>query len=197
MEAFSDGVFAIVITLLVLELTVPEVSEGHLGRALVDQWPEYLAYLVSFASAGTAWLSHTTITEYIDRVDSILLRINLLLLFFVSLLPFLTHMLALYADEVNAERIAVTIYGVNLLAIGAVTSALWHYALAQRLVKPDMHDDDVRALTAKLHPSLAGYGVAIAIGLLLPRAAVMLYLGIALYVMIPFRTIARHLRHHG
>jgi uncharacterized membrane protein len=132
MEAFSDGVFAIAITLLVLDIAVPAADEPDIPRALIDQWPVYLAYLVSFASIGGAWLSHTTITEYLERADSILLRINLLLLFFVSLLPFPTRMLSLYVDHPNAERLAVTAYGINLLAIAALTSALWHYALAER-----------------------------------------------------------------
>ena len=60
MEAFSDGVFAIAITLLVLDLVAPSVSEGTVSRALIDQWPVYLAYLVSFASIGAAWVSHST-----------------------------------------------------------------------------------------------------------------------------------------
>jgi len=123
MEAFSDGVFAIAITLLVLDLIVPEAAEKHVGSALLREWPIFLAYVVSFASIGVAWLSHSTITEYVERADSILLRLNLLLLLFVSLLPFPTHMVANFIRNENAERIGVTIYGVNLLLITACTSA--------------------------------------------------------------------------
>jgi uncharacterized membrane protein len=96
MEALSDGIFAIASTLLVLDLAIPAVSQPDVGQRLLEQWPIYLAYLVSFATIGQAWLGHSVITEYLDRADSILLRLNLVLLFFVSALPYPTHMLAEY-----------------------------------------------------------------------------------------------------
>jgi uncharacterized membrane protein len=164
MEAFSDGVFAIAITLLVLDLVVPEATERHVGGVLLRQWPIYLAYVVSFASIGAAWLAHSAITEYLDRADSILLRLNLLLLFFVAALPFPTHMLANFLHNANAERIGVTIYGINLLAISAFTSVLWHYAVSEHLVRQGAEDDDVRALTSKTAPSLGAYAIAIGVG---------------------------------
>ncbi len=100
MEAFSDGVFAIAITLLVLDLAVPELGQKEgVGHVLLDQWPLYAAYLVSFASVGAVWIAHSTITDHLERVDSVLLRLNLLLLFFVSVLPFPTKMLAEYIRD--------------------------------------------------------------------------------------------------
>jgi uncharacterized membrane protein len=123
MEAFSDGIFAIASTLLVLDLAIPAASLPGVGQRLLDKWPIYLAYLVSFATIGQAWLGHSVITEYLDRADSILLRLNLVLLFFVSVLPYPTHMLAEYFSSDNAERIAVTVYGLNLLAINGFISA--------------------------------------------------------------------------
>jgi len=193
MEAFSDGIFAIASTLLVLDLTVPPVGPD-VAQKLHEQWPIYLAYLVSFLSIGQAWLNHSVITEYLDRADPILLRLNLVLLFFVSLLPFPTHMLAEYLNNESAERIAVTVYGLNLLAISGFTSILWHYAVAEHLVREGDREGDVRALTSKLDPSLASYAVAIGLGLLRPRAAVALYLAIALFVIIPFRAVIRLIR---
>src|SRR6266516_7310063 len=128
MEAFSDGIFAIASTLLVLDLAIPATSQPDVGQRLLEQWPIYLAYLVSFATIGQAWLGHSVITEYLDRADSILLRLNLVLLFFVSVLPYPTHMLAEYFSSENAERIAVTVYGLNLLAINGFISVPSHYA---------------------------------------------------------------------
>jgi uncharacterized membrane protein len=194
MEAFSDGIFAIASTLLVLDLAVPSVKAGDVGHQLFEQWPTYLAYLVSFLSIGQAWLNHSVITEYLDRADSILLRLNLVLLFFVSLLPFPTHMLAEYLNSENAERVAVTVYGLNLFLISAFTSLTWHYAVAEHLVRESGTEEDRRALTAKLDPSLASYAVAIGLGLWRPQAAVILYLVIALFVIIPFRTVIRRIR---
>jgi uncharacterized membrane protein len=98
LEAFSDGVFAIAITLLVLDLAVPAAqhSARHLLQAIGDEWPGYLGYVVSFATVGALWLGHNAITDYLDRADTTLLRLNLLLLLFVSFLPFPTRMLSEY-----------------------------------------------------------------------------------------------------
>ena len=115
MEAFSDGIFAIASTLLVLDLAVPRVGPD-VAQKLHDQWPIYLAYLVSFLSIGQAWLNHSVITEYLDRADSILLRLNLVLLFFVSLLPFPTHMVAEYLS--HRERRAYRRHGLRAQSAG-------------------------------------------------------------------------------
>jgi uncharacterized membrane protein len=193
MEALSDGIFAIASTLLVLDLAIPAVS-SDVGPSLLKQWPTYLAYVVSFATIGNAWLNHSVITEYLERADAILLRLNLVLLFFVSVLPFPTHMLAEYLSNQNAERIAVTVYGLNLLAISGFTSLVWHYGVAEHLVSHDNKEEEVRAISAKLDPSLVSYAVAIGIGLLWPQVAVVLYLIIALFVIIPFRAVFRLIR---
>ena len=103
-------------------------------------------------------------------------------------------MLAEYLSNENAERIAVTVYGLNLLAIGAFTSLTWHYAVAEHLVSGDNKEEERRAISAKLDPSLASYAVAIGIGLLWPQVAVVLYLAIALFVIIPFRAVFRRIR---
>ena len=194
MEALSDGIFAIAATLLVLDLVIPAATQKEVGHRLAEQWPTYLAYVVSFATIGNAWLNHSVITEYLERADAILLRLNLALLFFVSVLPFPTHMLAEYLANTGAERIAVTVYGLNLLAISGSTSIIWHWALWQRLVSKDNSEEDVRALTSKLDPSLASYAVAIGIGLWRPNVAVVLYLVIALFMIIPFRAVVREAR---
>ena len=87
LEAFSDGVFAIAITLLVLEITVPTGSEADLWGAITDQWRSYLAYAVSFATIGALWLAHSVITEYLGRANALLVRLNLLLLMVVVVHP--------------------------------------------------------------------------------------------------------------
>ncbi len=185
LEAFSDGVFAIAITLLVLEISVPLGSEDDLLGALGEQWPSYLAYVVSFSTIGAVWLAHTVITEYLDHADSRILRLNLLLLLVVAFLPFPTTLLAEYATEADAERVAATLYGVNLLLTMVMVSVLWRYAVRQGLVRPDLADDDVRTLTTRLTPSLGAYVLMILVGLLLPTVAVAGYLLIALFILLP------------
>ena len=191
MEAFSDGVFAIAITLLVLEIAVPAGSEDDLLRAVIDQWPSYLSYLVSFSTIGAIWLKHTVITDYLATATSVLIRLNLLLLMVVSFLPYPTRLLAEHIRTDEAERVATTIYGINLLLASALVGVLWRYAIRERLVRPDATDDDVAMLGKRLVPSLGGYVVMIAIGLLVPVLAVLGYLAIAIYIVVPFHAIRR------
>jgi uncharacterized membrane protein len=194
LEAFSDGVFAIAITLLVLEISVPVGSEEDLLGAVLDQWPSYLAYFVSFASVGAIWLAHTAITEYLDHADRWLMRLNLLLLLFVSFLPFPTKLLAESVKNEDAGRVATTIYGLTLLVTALVVSAVWRYAVYEQLVRPDTTDEDVKLLTKKLSPGLGGYAVMIVLGIFQPVAAVLGYLAVAVFYLVPFSSFRRHSR---
>ncbi|HEX6919563.1 MAG TPA: hypothetical protein VF314_04985 [Actinomycetes bacterium] len=90
-----------------------------------------------------------------------------------------------------SRRIATTVYGVNLLLTSVVMSVLWRYAVRERLVRPDAADDDVRTLTRRLTPGLAGSLAMIAVGLFLPVVAVLGYLAIAVYIIVPFDAIRR------
>jgi uncharacterized membrane protein len=191
MEAFSDGVFAIAITLLVLEIGVPSGSEDDLFRAVVDEWPSYLTYLVSFATIGAVWIEHTVITEYLDRATSVLIRLNLLLLLVVSFLPFPTRLLGEYIGDEEAASVAVTIYGLNLFLASALVSLLWRYAVREHLIRTGVADADVQMITKRLAPGLAGYVAMIVLGLFLPVVAVLGYLAIALYIIVPVRALKR------
>lgn len=197
MEAFSDGVFAIAITLLVLEIGVPEGSGDDLWGALLDQWPSYLAYLVSFATIGAVWFAHTVITEALSGATSVLIRVNLLLLLVVAFLPFPTILLSEYVGEPDAERIAVTVYGLNLLLASVLVSTLWRYANRAGLVREDLTDGEVRALSSRLTPSLVSYAVVIVLGIFLPVVAVLGYLLIAIYLLLPLRELLRQYIHSG
>jgi uncharacterized membrane protein len=190
-EAFSDGVFAIAITLLILEISVPAGSEDDLLQALLDQWPSYIAYLISFATVGAIWLAHTGITHYLVRTDAYLVRINLLVLMLVSFIPFPTRLLAEYTGDPDPERVAATLYGLTLLTTAGLVSLLWRYAVAEKLVNPDARDEEVQTLTQNLTPGLAGYVAMIVLGLFAPRVAMIGYLVIAVGLLIPFGLI-RH-----
>ncbi len=187
LEAFSDGVFAIAITLLVLDLAVPETrySEQHLLHSIAEQWPGYLGYIVSFSTVGALWLGHNAITDYLNRADVTLLRLNLLLLLFVSFLPFPTRLVSEYVNTDQAEKVATTFSGLTLLIAGVLLSVLWRYALHARLVRPDAKDEELTLLTRRLTPGLAGYVLLIVVGLFAPVAAVIGYLLVALFFLIP------------
>jgi len=188
-EAFSDGVFAIAITLLVLDIAVPTDAADHLLSSVADQWPVYLAYFISFSTIGAIWLAHSTITDYLERTDPILSRMNLLLLLLVSFLPFPTRLLAEYQGQVLGERVAATIYGINLLLASVLVSLLWRYSVREGLVRPDAEDGEVQTLTKRLTPSLAGYLVLIVCGLFVPFVAILGYLAIAIFLIMPFGII--------
>jgi uncharacterized membrane protein len=159
--------------------------------AVLGQWPSYLAYLVSFSTVGAVWLEHTVITEYLERATSVLIRLNLLLLMVVSFLPFPTKLLGEYIGEDAPERVAVTIYGLNVFLASALVSVLWRYAVSERLIRSDIADSDVRLLTKRLAPGLAGYVVVIVLGLFLPVLAVLGYLVLALYIIVPIGALRR------
>ena len=187
LEAFSDGVFAIAITILVLELAVPLRGEGSALTGVLDEWPSYLAYVISFASVGAFWLEHSTVTEHMARTDVTFTRLNLLLLMVVSFVPFPTKLIAEWLGDAGAERVAVTLYGMALLAASLMISVLWRYAARHDLIRGDLDDREVRGLTKRLDPSLALYVSFIVMGLLLPLVAIFGYLAIALWLVLPVR----------
>jgi uncharacterized membrane protein len=189
LEAFSDGVFAIAVTLLVLDIAVPADPgpEHNLLPAVAHLWPAYLAYVVSFATIGAVWLGHNAITDYLDQADTTFIRLNLLLLLFVAFLPFPTRLFADYIGKDRPERVAATIYGITLLLTLTLLWALWRYALRENLVRPDAADEEIQLLTQRLTPGLGGYLVLIIAGLFVPVIAVIGYLAIALFYILPIR----------
>jgi uncharacterized membrane protein len=191
LEAFSDGVFAIAITLLVLEITVPAGSEDDLLGAFLDQWRSYLAYAVSFSTVGAMWLAHSAITDYVGRANAGLVRLNLLLLMVVSFIPFPTRLLAEYGAEEGPARVATTVYGLTVMAATLLTTVLWRYSIGARLMRPEISQAEIEARSARLAPSLAGYVVLLVMGLFLPTAAVFGYLVIAIFLLVPFHLLRR------
>ena len=119
-EAFSDAVFSIAATLLVLEIAVPESGFDDLWQGIVDQWPSYLAYATSFLTIGALWLAHHGLFRRTRYADGVVVRINLLLLMAVAFLPFPTTLVAEAIDETHAERAAVIFYGATLFVVSAL-----------------------------------------------------------------------------
>jgi TMEM175 potassium channel family protein len=195
LEAFSDGVFAIAITLLVLEIALPAGASKHLLRSVGNLWPSYVAYVASFSTIGAMWLGHNAITEYLDRADGTFVRLNLLLLLFVAFLPFPTRLFADYIGKDSQERVAVTFYGATLVLTSTLLLVLWRYAVRRQLVRPDTADEEIDLLTQRLTPGLGGYVVLMIAGLFYPIVAVIGYLAIAVYYIIPSRRLTNAIRH--
>ena len=189
MESFSDGVFAIAITLLVLDVAVH--PPGTPLEQVLHAWPAYVAYVVSFLTIGAAWLAHDALTDRLAQSDSIFLRLNLLLLLVVAFLPFPTRLVADALQHIDAERVAVTFYGLTLLAIRLLGAGLPEYARREHLYSPPKEGEEPPGAQQKLLSVVIGYVIAIITGLLLPAAAVAVYFALAVYLVVPFREVAR------
>jgi uncharacterized membrane protein len=195
MEGFSDGVFGVAITLLVFDLAVH--PPGSALDQVLREWPSYLAYVVSFLTIGGAWLVHTAMTDRLDRADPILLRINLLMLMPVAFLPFPTELIAGALSSTSNERVFVTMYGLTLIAIRLLGSAMDAYAAHEHLYLPRGDDEEYAELhrdRRKLLPVVIGYAIAILLGLALPAIAMGFYLLLSVYLVVPFRAVARRFR---
>ena len=177
LEAFADGVLAIVITILVLELKVPETTAGQsLLEALGDEWRSFAGYLISFVFVGGVWVAHSNATRLIARGDSILFRLNLLTLFFVSLLPFTTSLMTEHLGH-SGESVAVAIYGLDLFIASLTLNAFIRYAAeTHELVSDEIADHELDAILRQRRSLLAAQGAATLVAFVLPNLAVLLYL---------------------
>jgi uncharacterized membrane protein len=182
-NAFSDGVFAIVITLLVIELPVPPEGAPVLS-ALAASWPDFLGYAISFAFVGGIWLSHAGLTKYMTRGDAVFLRLNLVMLLFVALLPFSTHLMVTHLRAADASA-AVVIYGVNLLVASGLITALLYYAEHDRyLVEDNIADHIVERAYRQRRTYLILTALAILVALFAPLVAVVSYILLAVGFLI-------------
>jgi uncharacterized membrane protein len=136
-EAFSDGMFAIAITLLILEMKVPSPGQGQLAAALVRQWPSYLAFFLSFAFIGIMWMNHHRMFTHIQRSNDTLLVLNLLLLLGVTAVPFPTAVLATYLGTTQ-QRTAALFYNGVFVVIAFFFNLTWRYAVSRRLLDESM-----------------------------------------------------------
>jgi uncharacterized membrane protein len=134
-EAFSDGVFAIAITLLILDVHVPPASSGHLASALARQWPTYVAFLISFAFIGIMWVNHHRLFNHIRRCDNTLMFLNLLLLLGVTVVPFPTALLAAHYSA-GDRTMAVAVFNGTYLVIAIFFNLLWFHAVKSDLLDP-------------------------------------------------------------
>jgi uncharacterized membrane protein len=195
-EAFSDGVFAIAVTLLVLDLAVPQEEVHHLTHGILNEWPGYLGYVTSFITIGGLWLTHHGIFRRLNFVDGRVMRINLLLLLLVSFLPFPTRLMAQAVRSTSAERTAVIFYGLALTAVSFTVWALWKAVLQdRRLLKPEISEAEISAVTRATAPNIGLALGATALAIPAPRGAAFAYLVIA--VIAVFRARADQVTEEG
>ncbi len=187
MEAFSDGVFAIAATLLVLEFAVTTGRHAYapsLDHQLPHLWPSYLAYATSFLTIGIIWMNHHFCVETMGRVDRTLMFLNLLLLMTVSFLPFPTRLVAESLQLHDGERPAVLAYAATFLLMAIVYNVWWRYAsTGRRLIAEGAPDRAVRAISRAFDPGVPLYGMTFALAFWSPLASVALTFAIAAFYL--------------
>jgi uncharacterized membrane protein len=152
LEAFSDGVFAIAITLLILVIHIPQPSELHnttLFVFLMKQWQSYVGFVLSFILIGIVWINHHTMFSYIKKTNHVLNIINLFLLMNIAFLPFPTALLALYIGQPHAQQTSIMVYSGALAEGGIFFNLIWWYALRSGLVEKGKESEELHALGKK------------------------------------------------
>ncbi|HEX3445049.1 MAG TPA: TMEM175 family protein [Chthoniobacterales bacterium] len=187
-EALADGVFAVAMTLLVLDIKVPELppppETAQLPLKLLALWPKFLSYLISFVILGVYWVGHHVQLSFIRRADRPLLWINILFLLWVALVPFSAALLS----EYSKTRVAIAIYGANLIAIGLTLALHWWYATTEaRHVDPDLHPNLIRGGMKRTLMAPFVYAIAIALSFVKTELSLILYALVPVLYILPGR----------
>ena len=191
-EAFADAVFAIAITLLVIEIRLPPHEEvlriGGVGPALLQLWPSYVGYAISFIVIGIMWANHHNLMKLVDRVDHGFITLTLLLLLCVAFLPFPTAVMAdhLADPDTHEQAVAVAFY-CGCFTVTALFYFLmwWHAAKNRRLIAPHVSDAAVSAITRAYAPGSLLYLAATLLAFVHVALSLTIVVGLAILYMLP------------
>ena len=182
LETFSDGVFAIAATLLILEIRLS--GHGTLTHQLLDLWPSYFAYAVSFLTIGIMWINHHEIFRHIHRVNRTFLVISVIFLMVIAFIPFPTHVLAEHLNDDQAQTAAV-FYGLTNVAMAVMFTLLWFYAIrGDRLLGPDPDRRAVSGISRSFRPGIPLYVLATLSAFVSSWLAVASFGGLALFYVV-------------
>jgi uncharacterized membrane protein len=186
LDAFSDGVFAIAITLLVLEIKVP--AGQNLAQGLLNLWPSYIAYAVSFIVIGAIWINHHKMFERIAHVDQRLLLLNTFHLLFVAFLPFPTAVLAHAFQSGIGESVAAALYGGTLTVIGILVTTMWFYTVRHpSLLIRGLSPGEAKRIGMNYLVGPAGYFLATLAAFVNPWISIALFVGLNAFFLWPRR----------
>jgi uncharacterized membrane protein len=186
LETFADGVFAIAATLLILNVDA-QVRNGtpDLGHRLLEIWPSYIAYAVSFVTIGIIWSNHHTVMGQLDKVNRTFLMLNVFLLLCVAFLPFPTRLVAENLRNRSELEPAALAYGATMVAMSICYLSLWLYAITgRRLLREDSDPRTVSGITKSYLPGAPTYLAATLVALVSPLASVAFFGAIALFYVI-------------
>jgi uncharacterized membrane protein len=184
--AFSDGVFAITITLLVLEIR-PPTDDKNLLHGLVALWPSYLAYAVTFLFIGQVWANHHVMFDHIRVADRTVLFLNTVLLLVVAFLPFATSVLAQALRNGHGQRTAVGFYGIAFGLTALTFNAVWQYAWRHGLLSEGLGSAGATAISRRFQLAVAGLATSALLGALLPALGVAVIVAFNAFYWLPIR----------
>ena len=181
LSALTDGVFAIAITLLSLDVVVPTIRDAASGSdlidALIDQWPSYLAYTVTFFLIGAYWINHHRMFNLLRGVNHTFLILNIFFLMAIAIIPFPNAFLAEYGRDVNLRGVAAAVYGLAMAALAVMFNLVWWYAgWNMRLFEPACHPAHVRKVLNSYVVGPVVYGLAVALTPVAPLVSIVVYL---------------------
>ncbi len=180
-ESFSDGVIAVAITLLVLNIEVPAVGSGRsLGRGLVEQWPAYAAYATSFITIGIIWINHHWMIHRLGQADRAILMLNLLLLLWIGVLPFGTRLMATYLKHSQGQKLAAAIYAGLLLVMSITFATLNRHILFRKahLLSIAIPEERRREILVRSVAGLIPYAAATALAAVSAYATLIVCAGV-------------------
>ncbi len=199
LEALSDGIFAFAMTLLVLDLKIEKIPEavftpGLLGHELRSLLPKAICYVASFFQLGVFWIGHHAFSHFIKRADRPFLWITLLFLCFIVLVPFSTDLLGDYPNH----KLAVSIYGINMLALGCAIYWIWAYATRDhRLVGHELEEEVVALGKRRILRGVISYTLALFVTTLAPSVSLIIYILVPLSYVLTSRIDTHWTHSHG
>lgn len=197
LEAFSDGVIAVAITLLVLGIAVPAPSTHHtLVYGLLHQWPEYVAYAVSFATIGIIWINHHAVIGRLEQVDHAILLLNLLLLLCIGVVPFATSLVATYLTKSHGQNVAAGIYAGTFFFLTAVFVTFnWHILFRKaHMLGVKLAHEERRTILQRGFTGILPYAIATAIAPFSAYATLGICAAVAAFYASPLALGAKSLR---
>jgi uncharacterized membrane protein len=190
-EAFSDGVIAVAITLLALDLKVPPPSDTHsLAHSLGIQWPNYAAYVISFVTIGIIWINHHAMFRRLAKVDHTILFLNLVLLLAIVVLPFSTALMAEYLRASSGEHLAAVVYGASLLVMASCFLTLQRTILLRKteLLHETVTEPVRRAILRRNAAGVVPYVLATLAAIITPYLTLAICAAIAIFYALPGTT---------
>ena len=183
LEAFSDGVFAVAITLLILEINVPGGED--LWHQLKEEWPSFASFFVSFWVIGIIWVNHHGVLDHLKRTDRPVLYINLLVLMTVVFIPFSTALMAEHLKSGADEKVAALVYALSSLAMGVAVSFFWTYVVKHRReLGVEIPDEEVRSRSVGFMIGTPIYLLAVIMAFISPAVVLIIIGAVAAYYMV-------------